>query len=416
MNFYISFFGCRTNQAEIQEWIIELENHGYRLTNNIEEAEFGILNTCSVTKKAERDVIKFLSKIYKKANIPWIVAGCTVSNNDGSLKKRYSDYLFLDNIEKKGIIEQILKKFPFKDNIIFHSSFRSRFFLKVQDGCNFKCSFCIVPSLRGKSVSTPPDELVEKAKYYASLGYREIILTGINLSSYGYDLFPRRNILELTNTLSEIKDIDIIRLSSLDPRFIDFNFIKDLGKNKKLAHSFHFSFQSGNDSILRSMKRNSKVKDYRKILEDFSSFYPDANYGADFILGFPGEGEKEFMETYEFVKHSKLNYIHAFPFSPREGTKAATMDPIPDKTIRKRVIEFRELNKEKKIRFREKLRGKQLEGILIQENENYSLITTKNYVSVRVPAVTGLRKRLVKVKVLKIINENLCEGEIVKVS
>ncbi len=414
MNFYVSFFGCRTNQAEIQEWIIELENHGYRLTDDIEEAEFGILNTCSVTEKAERDVIRFLSKIYKKSNIPWIVTGCTISNNDRSLDKRYSNYLFLNNIEKKGIIELIREKFPFSNNVIFHSSFRSRFFLKVQDGCNFNCSFCIVPSLRGKSVSITPEELVEKAEYYSSLGYREVILTGINLSSYGYDLFPRRNILDLTKSLSKVKDIDIIRMSSLDPRFIDFKFIKELSGIAKIANSFHFSFQSGNDSILRSMKRNSKVKDYRKLLGDFSSFFPDANYGADFILGFPGEGEKEYMETYEFVKNSQLNYIHAFPFSPRRGTKAETMEPVPGKTVRKRVLEFRELNREKKLRYREKLRGKTLEGILIEEKDNYSLVTTKNYISVRVPTIKGFKKRLVKVRVTKIVNENLCEGEIVK--
>ncbi len=416
MNFYVSFFGCRTNQAEIQEWIIELENSGYRLTDNIEEAEFGILNTCSVTEKAERDVIRFISKVYRKSNIPWIIAGCTVANSDGSLRKRYSHYLFLDNIEKKGIIDLIREKFPFIDNVIFHSSFRSRFFLKVQDGCNFNCSFCIVPSLRGKSVSTPPEELVDKAKYYSSLGYREVILTGINLSSYGYDLFPRKNILGLIKSLSNIKDIDIVRLSSLDPRYLDFNFIKELSRIDKIAHSFHFSFQSGNDQILRSMKRSSKVKEYKKILEDFSSFYPDANYGADFILGFPGEGEKEYMETYEFVKNSRLNYLHSFPFSPRKGTKAETMGTLPDKVIRKRVLDFKELNRDKKLKYREKFRGKIVEGILIEENEHYALVTTKNYLSVRVPSSKGMKKKLVNVKITKIVNENLCEGKIVKTS
>ncbi|MEN8222398.1 MAG: MiaB/RimO family radical SAM methylthiotransferase [Acidobacteriota bacterium] len=414
MNFYVSFFGCRTNQAEIQEWIIELENHGYRLTDNIEEAEFGILNTCSVTEKAERDVIRFISKVYRKSNIPWVVAGCTVANSDNSLAKRYSHYLFLDNIEKKGIIDLIREKFPFNDNVIFHSSFRSRFFLKVQDGCNFNCSFCIVPSLRGKSVSIPPEELVEKAKYYSSLGYREVILTGINLSSYGYDLFPRRNILELIESLAGISDIDIVRLSSIDPRYIDYNFIKELSKIEKIAHSFHFSFQSGNDSILRSMKRSSKVKDYKKIMDDFSSFFPEANYGADFILGFPGEGEKEYLETYEFVKRSRLTYLHSFPFSPRRGTKAETMEPLPDKTVKKRVQDFKEMNRDKKLKYREKFRGRILDGILIEENENYALVTTKNYLSVRVPSSKGMKKRLVKVKITRIVNENLCEGTIDK--
>jgi len=414
MNFYVSFFGCRTNQAEIQEWIIELEDLGYRLTDNIEEAEFAILNTCSVTEKAEKDVIKFINRAYKKSNIPWIIAGCSVNNMDGSLAKRYSQYLFLDNEEKGGIIGLIREKFPFSSNVIFHSAFRSRFFLKIQDGCNFNCSFCIVPSLRGKSISVPPEELLEKAAYYSSLGYREVILTGINLSSYGYDLFPRRNILELIRSLEKVRDIEIIRLSSLDPRYLDFSFVKELSRIKKMAHSFHFSFQSGNDQILRSMKRAGKVKNYQKILDDFLSFFPDANYGADFILGFPGEGEKEYLDTFEFAKNSRLNYLHAFPFSPREGTKAANLETIPDKTLRKRVQDFKELNRDKKLKYRERFRGETVEGILIDENENYSLVTTKNYLSVRIPPMKGMKQKLVQVRITRILNENLCEGNIVK--
>jgi len=413
MNFYVSYFGCRTNQAEIQEWIIDLENHGYRLTDDINEAEFGILNTCSVTEKAERDVIRFLGKTYKKSNFPWFVAGCTVTNIRDTLEKRYSHYFFLDNVEKKGIVDLIRERIPFNDNVIFHSAFRSRFFLKIQDGCNFNCSFCIVPSLRGKSVSIHPEELIKKAAYYSSLGYREVVLTGINLSSYGSDLFPRHNLLGLAARISDIGDIEVVRLSSLDPRFIDFKFIKELSTIKKIALSFHFSFQSGNDSILRSMKRNSKVRDYKKILDDFASFFPEANYGADFILGFPGEGEKEYLETYDFVKNSRLNYLHAFPFSPRKGTRAAALPPVPEKTVRKRVLEFRDLNRDKKILYRERQRGKILGGILIEESENHSLITTGNYISVRVPTVKGLRGRVVKVLVTKIVNENLCEGRIV---
>jgi threonylcarbamoyladenosine tRNA methylthiotransferase MtaB len=413
MNFYVSYFGCRTNQAEVQEWITELETHGYRLTDDIAEAEFGILNTCSVTEKAEKDVQRFLSRTYKNSNIPWVVAGCTVSNNNGFLSQRFTNYTFLDNVEKKNLTERVMEKFPFTENVIFHSSFRSRLFLKIQDGCNFNCSFCIVPSLRGKSVSFPPEELFEKAKFFASLGYREIILTGINLSSYGYDLFPRRNILELIRSIAGIKDIDLIRLSSLDPRFIDFGFIRELGGMEKIAHSFHFSFQSGSDAILRKMNRSSKVRDYLKILEDFASFFPDANYGADILLGFPGEGEKEYMATYDFVKDSRLNYIHSFPFSPRPGTKAGKMEQVPAKTLRKRVLEFRELNREKKLKYRERFREKILKGILIEENEKHSLITTSNYITIKVPTVKGLKKRLVNARITRIINENLCEGRIV---
>ncbi len=413
MNFYVYYFGCRTNQAEIQEWIIDLENNGYKRTDSLKDADFGILNTCSVTAKAEKDVIRYIEKIYKKTDIRWFIAGCTTTKEETSLSKRYKNYRFLNNIEKTKLVETIMDEFPLNDNIIFHSHFRSRIFLKVQDGCNFNCSFCIVPSLRGKSVSIPLETIKDRAQYYSSLGYREIILTGINLSSYGYDLFPRKNLLDIVNILNKIEGIELIRLSSLDPRFINFDFVKELSRIDKVALSFHFSFQSGNNSVLKRMKRLSKVKEYEKILSDFTNFFPDANFGSDFIIGFPDESETEYLDTISFIKNNGLNYLHTFPFSPREGTKAALLNRINGKTMRKRVEEFKELNKELKLRYREKFRKKIILGIVISEDRENSLVVTTNYLLVKVPLIKGYQKRSVNVKITKIVNENLCEGRIV---
>jgi len=292
MKFYVSYFGCRTNQAEIQELIIKLENIGYELTSNASDADFGILNTCSVTEKAEKDVFRFVNKIYKKTNAKWIITGCTVSKEKENFKNKYKNYYFLDNVEKKDIFEFITNTFPIKGNVVYHSSYRSRIFLKIQDGCNFRCSFCIVPFLRGKSISVPYSEVIEKAEYFSSIGYREIVLTGINLSSYGYDLFPRENLLKVIKGLKKIDSIDFIRLSSLDSRYIKYSFIKELSYIKKIANSFHLSFQSGSNSVLKRMKRGTKTIDYLKILDNFRKFFPEANYGADIIIGFPREKQK----------------------------------------------------------------------------------------------------------------------------
>ncbi|MEN8152485.1 MAG: MiaB/RimO family radical SAM methylthiotransferase [Acidobacteriota bacterium] len=414
MKFYVNYFGCRANQAEIQDWIIDLENSGYRLTDDIDDADFAILNTCSVTEKAEKDVFRYINKVYKKSNIRWLIAGCTTTKEQETLENKYKNYIFLDNVKKKGIVSIVKETFPIDENVIFHSSFRSRIFMKIQDGCSFKCSFCIVPLLRGKPSSLPIEDVVRKASYYSSLGYREVILTGINLSSYGYDLFPRVNILDLVKELNKIKDIEIIRLSSLDPRYIKYGFIKELSYLDKIAESFHFSFQSGSNTVLKRMKRNSNVKDYRKILDTFLTFFPDANYGADIILGFPGETDKEYLETFNFIKKSELNYIHTFPYSSRGGTKAAELEPVPGLLIKKRVREFRDMNKEKKIRYREKFRGRKIEGILIEEKDNYSLIMTKNYLTVKVPPLKGYKKKKLTVEVTKIINDNICEGKVVE--
>ncbi|MCP5108486.1 MAG: MiaB/RimO family radical SAM methylthiotransferase [bacterium] len=415
MNFYIDYFGCRTNQAEIQEWIVELENSGYRLTHDISEADFGILNTCSVTERAEKDIFKFINKAYRNTNTKWIIAGCTVSKEKERLRGKYKNYFFFDNSEKQDVVDFIKEKFPAQDdNVIYHSAFRSRIFLKVHDGCNFRCSYCIVPFLRGKARSLPAAEIIEKARYFAALGYREIVLTGVNLSSYGYDLFPRENLLNLVKELRKIRPLDFIRLSSLDPRYIRYDFVKELSYIKKIAGSFHFSFQSGSDPVLKRMKRGSKVFEYQKILELFRDFFPDANLGADLLLGFPGETEKEFRETLDFFTESRLNYAHIFPFSPREGTKAALMEQLPHNVVSKRVKELKEVNRLKRMAYRERFRDRIVTGILIEENPNYALVVTSNFLSVRVPPVQGYKKRTVKVKIGRIVNENICEGIVLK--
>ncbi len=414
MKFYVSYFGCRTNQAEIQELIIKLENIGYELTSNASDADFGIVNTCSVTEKAEKDVFRFVNKIYKKTNAKWIITGCTVSKEKENFKNKYKNYYFLDNVEKKDIFKFITNTFPIKGNVVYHSSYRSRIFLKIQDGCNFRCSFCIVPFLRGKSISIPCSEVIEKAEYFSSIGYREIVLTGINLSSYGYDLFPRENLLKVIKGLKKIDDIDFIRLSSLDSRYIKYSFIKELSYIKKIANSFHLSFQSGSNSVLKRMKRGTKTIDYLKILDNFRKFFPEANYGADIIIGFPGETEKEYQETLNFIRQSDLNYIHIFPFSPRTGTKAALMEPVAINIVKKRIKEIQNINKDLRLNYREKFKNEVLEGILTKECENYSFVVTSNFLTVRVPATRGYRKKKVKIKVLRVVDENICEGSILE--
>ncbi len=414
MKFYVSYFGCGTNQAEIQELIIELENTGYELTSNALDADFGIVNTCSVTEKAEKDVFRFVNKIYKKTNAKWIITGCTVSKEKENLKNRYKNYYFLDNIEKKDIFKFISNTYPIKGNVIYHTSYRSRFFLKIQDGCNFRCSFCIVPFLRGKSISIPSSEIIEKAKYFSSIGYREIVLTGINLSSYGYDLFPRENLLNVIKGLNKINNIAFIRLSSLDPRYIKYSFIKELSYVQKIANSFHLSFQSGSNSVLKRMKRGIKTIEYLKMLDNFRKFFPEANYGTDIIVGFPEETEKEYQETLSFVRQSNLNYIHIFPFSPRIGTKAALIEPVAINIVKRRVKEIQGMNKDLKLNYKEKFKNKIVEGILTKEGEERSFVVSSNFLTVSVPPTKGYRKKKVKIKILRVFNENICEGIIVE--
>ncbi len=412
MKFVIECFGCRSNQAEIQEWIIELEKRGYERTTRAAEATFGIVNTCSVTEKAEKDVLRFVARSYRHTGVKWLVAGCTVSRDRSAMENKYREYFFFDNRQKERLVETVCDLFPLDSRLVYHSAFRSRVFLKVQDGCNFRCSYCIVPSLRGKARSLETKAVLAKARHYASLGYHELVLTGINLSSYGYDLFPRQTLLALAAELQHVRGVDIIRLSSLDPRYIRYPFVKDLSAMPKIADSFHFSFQSGSDAVIRRMNRGSRSVEYRRILAQFRACFPGANLGADFIVGFPGETEREFRETVAFLQETPLNYLHVFPFSPRPGTKAAVLEPLAPALVRARAAELKEMGRLMKLAYREGCRGQTFSGILIEENPNYALVVTRNFLSVRVPPVRGYKKRKLHVRVERVVNENLCEGKI----
>jgi threonylcarbamoyladenosine tRNA methylthiotransferase MtaB len=412
MKFVVECFGCRSNQAEVQQWIIELEALGYELTTAPGEAVFGILNTCSVTEKAEKDVLRFIGRAYRHTEVKWLIAGCTVHRERATLAQKYRNYLFFDNQEKKQLVQAVSELFPLDSRMIYHSSFRSRVFLKVQDGCNFRCAYCIVPSLRGKAQSLDREEVVARVRRYAGLGYREVVLCGINLSSYGYDLFPRQTLLGLVGEIQHVRGVEIIRLSSLDPRFIKYHFVKELSAFPKLADSFHFSFQSGSDAVIRRMNRGSRGAEYLKILTHFRKFFPEANLGADFIVGFPGESEREFQETLSFIRDAPLNYLHVFPFSPRPGTKAATLEPLAPQVVRARAVEMQELSVQMKLAYRDRCRGRTFSGILIEENPNYALVVTRNFLSVRVPPVRGYKKKKLAVRIEGVVNENLCEGKI----
>ncbi len=412
MKFVVECFGCRSNQAEIQEWITELESLGYELTTAAGEATFGILNTCSVTEKAEKDVLRFIGRTYRHTAVKWLIAGCTVSRERTVLGQKYKNYFFFDNQEKKQLVQSVSELFPIDSRMIYHSAFRSRVFLKVQDGCNFRCSYCIVPALRGKAQSLEKEEIMAKVRRYAGLGYREVVLTGINLSAYGYDLFPRQTLLGLVEEIQRVRGVEIIRLSSLDPRFIKYSFVKELSGFAKVADSFHFSLQSGSDAVIRRMNRGSRGSEYLKILAHFRKFFPEANLGADFIAGFPGESEKEFQETLAFIHAAPLNYLHVFPFSPRPGTKAAALDALPPQVVHARAAEMQELGVQMKLAYRDRCRGKTFSGILIEENPNYALVVTRNFLSVRVPPVRGFKKKKLSVRIEGIVNENLCAGKI----
>ena len=410
MTFFVDYFGCRANQAEVQEWIVALEEKGYRLVSSPEEAALGILNTCSVTARAERDVLRSLQKVYRTSHIPWLITGCTVTQQGEVLRQRYPSFTFVPNAEKEDLVARVEALLGPGNNVLHHSAFRSRIFLKVQDGCNFRCAYCIVPQLRGRSRSLKVDEVVAMARHYVDLGYREVVLSGVNLSSYGYDLFPGVNLLDLLKPLAAIEDLAFLRLSSLDPRYLGWEIVKGLADIPKLAPSFHFSFQSGSSGVLKRMNRGSKAEDYLKVLGEFRHFFPRANLGADLITGFPEETQEEHEETMAFLRRSSLNYLHIFPYSPRPGTRAAGMRLVPGHLVNGRQKELNHWNSQIRLEYRESFLGEALNGILVEEHPRHSTVITENFLTLRTGPAQGYRRRPVRVRLSRVVNETICEG------
>ena len=245
--------------------------------------------------------------------------------------------------------------------------FRARAFLKAQDGCDFHCAYCIIPAVRGKGASVAGEDVVGRVRELVADGYREIVLAGIHLSSYGRDLEPRSSLRELLERIEAVEGLGRVRLSSLDPRFCDEPLAAHIAASPRIAPHFHLSLQSGSARTLRAMGRASNPESYLEILEGLRRLSPDAALGADIIVGFPGETDEEFERTREFVERSPLTYVHVFPFSPREGTPAAALEPVGGAVKAKRADILRDLSRAKDLAFRAGFVGRELEAVVIAD-------------------------------------------------
>jgi threonylcarbamoyladenosine tRNA methylthiotransferase MtaB len=269
----------------------------------------------------------------------------------------------LSNTEKKDLDAKVLAfAGPGKERQI--SPFRSRASVKIQDGCNFQCTFCIIPSVRGRSVSLDKRELLARIKEFINLGFKEIVLTGIHLCSYGLDLSAKSSLLELLQEIESLNGLRKLRLSSLDPRFLSSSLIEHITASEKVCPHFHLSLQSGSDDIVHRMGRKIRIEDYKNILTYLREESPRASLGADIIVGFPGETEEDFSQTYRFLEQSTLTYLQVFSYSPRPGTVAASWRQINGKVKKERARLLRDLSSRKNTNFRRFLWGRNARQLL----------------------------------------------------
>ncbi len=398
-SFSIQTFGCRSNQAEAFLWAYEFQKHGLKYEKDFSRSDLVVVNSCTLTSRADSDTRSFIrrvSRVNPKARL--IVTGCYAQRAPEELRSMPQVSCLLSNTEKKDLDAKVLSfAGPGKERQI--SPFRSRASVKIQDGCNFRCTFCIIPSVRGKSVSLDKRELLARIKEFISQGFKEIVLTGIHLCSYGLDLNTKSSLLELLQEIESLRGLRRLRLSSLDPRFLSSSLIEHITASEKVCPHFHLSLQSGSDDILHRMGRKIKIEDYKKILACLREKSPQASLGADIIVGFPGETEDDFSQTYRFLEQSPLTYLHVFSYSPRPGTAAASWQQVNGKVKKERARLLRDLSSSKNTNFRQLFVGKECEAIVIKKEEAGTEVLTSNYFKVFIPSCPHDEREEVRVKI-----------------
>lgn len=424
--FNIHTMGCKSNQFEsaiIEENLIE---HGYKKVQNVEDADIYILNSCSVTHKSDNEAMYLLrSAKHKNPNILTIATGCMAQiEKEELLKNDFIDFV-IGNDEKLHLYDyinsderfsanDILKQTEFNKVELFDTT-KTRASLKIQDGCDNRCTYCIIWKARGKSRSADSEFIVNQINNFAKHGFKEVMLTGIHIGQWGKEF--GLSLLDLLKEIEEKTTIERYRLGSLNPPEITDEMLEFLKTSKKFCPHFHLSLQSANDKTLRSMNRFYKTEDYLKLIEKINETFENPFLGSDVIAGFAGETEEDFEITRKNLLSSGLTQIHTFPYSKRKGTIGAEMEnQVPDDVKNSRATIIKEISKEKLNNFIEKNLGKTLEVLIEKHPDKHSQNLkgmTRNYLTVQIPSDrTDLFNTLQMVKIVKFENGKIY-GELV---
>ena len=404
-SFSIQSFGCRVNQAEAFSWVDEFQKHGLRYEKDFFKSDLVLVNTCTLTSRADRDVRNFLNRTSRlNPNARLIVTGCFAERAADELKEFPQVWQVFSNQKKEELPAKIISLIgPTAEGS--RTSYRSRALVKIQDGCSLSCSFCIIPQVRGRNKSTLPDIILQRMQDYVAQGFQEIVLTGIHICLYGSDFSPQLTLLDLLKKMDGLKNPPRIRLSSLDPRFISEALLKHLSASKLICPHFHFSLQHGSEDVLRRMGRRVKISDYVRILGFLREKRPTVSLGADVIVGFPGESDLEYEKMVQFLKKSPLTYFHVFPFSPRPGTDAENWSPVNDKVKKERAAQLRQLSKEKSLNFRRTKIGEKMDAVVVKKGKQKTRVLTDNFIEISVPSCSSGEKERVNVRITRVTDK-----------
>ncbi len=399
MKVFFTTFGCKVNQYETQEMSELLIKAGYEVTNSPTSANIIIVNSCTVTGEGVRKVRQTVRKLKKNnESAIMVLTGCASQAEPHIINDLPEIDILMGNKTNTnivGILEEYLEKHTVSNAHIKHmqeDSFigtgitrfegHTRAFLKIQDGCDRYCSYCLIPYARGFSRSKALEDIDKELKALNDNGYKEIVFVGINLSDYGKGTdISLPDALELAEKYDNIKRV---RLGSLEPDHITREMIKKLSKIKKLCPQFHISLQSGSDSVLKKMNRHYIADEYMTLTKNLREVFPDATITTDILTGFPTETEEEFLETLEFAKQIKFEKAHIFPYSVREGTKAAKLPQLTNAVKENRAKKLTEITNETRKKYLKKQIGKTVNVLFESDKEDYSEGYTENYTPIRI--------------------------------
>ncbi len=413
--------GCKLNFSETSTIKRDFISRGFKTVSFNEYANIYVLNSCSVTENADREarkIIRQAKRLNPSSSI--IVTGCYAQLKPEELaavkevdmifgaKEKFNLLDHLDSIE----LNHKTKLFHSEINSVSHfepsfsSNDRTRSYLKVQDGCDYNCTFCTIPLARGASRSSTVSKTLMSAKQAISSGAREIVLTGVNIGDFGVN--SHEKFIDLLVALNDLNDLDRIRISSIEPNLLSNEIIEFCAKSKKIMPHFHIPLQSGSSRILKLMRRKYQTSLYKERIEHIKSLIPDACIGADIIVGFPSETDVDFQKSYDFIESLNISYLHVFSYSERQNTKAIKIKNKVSRTKKaERSLAMRELSKELKLSFEKSFVGSTREVLFEYQIDNQWFGHSDNYLPVRVNTKENLKNSIENVNIVNSVKNYL---------
>ncbi|CBK94717.1 MiaB-like tRNA modifying enzyme [Agathobacter rectalis M104/1] len=421
--------GCKVNAYETEAMQHLLEEAGYEIVPFTQKADVYVINTCSVTNMADRKSRQMLHKA-KKNNPDSIVvaAGCYVQTSEKEVLNDLSVDIVIGNDRKHDLVRLLEEysldsvndtvddindgKHDFEELFIDQTKEHTRAFIKVQDGCNQFCSYCIIPYARGRVRSRRFENVIAEVERLAANGFKEVVLTGIHLSSYGVDFEEATGLLELIQAVNAVKGIERIRLGSLEPKIVTEHFASELSKLDKICPHFHLSLQSGCDATLKRMNRKYTTKEYERGCELLRKYFVHPAITTDVIVGFPGETEEEFEQTKAYLEHIHFYEMHIFKYSKRKGTRAAVMpDQIDEQIKAARSEKLIALGHDMSKEFRKFYIGKNEEALFEEKavigDKEYFVGYTKEYVKVAKETAENLENQIVSGRISGMLTDEI---------